>query len=265
MTVSPDSASPDSASPDSALAASPSLSRLLATLSPVLLVLFLAAVSTEALPPKPLDPAWQLALIATIINNASLALVGTLLLPLALGFDPTNHRLRARWHAFRRWALPAALGFLLLIPLQGYAAWKFQRTATVAQEQRNTQTSRQLFELRQAIKSATSHEELQTKLKQLFGRNAGLSPSESRIPMGELRYMLLARAEQASTQMMQQIEAQAAMKPTLPLKETIRIAISALAYAIGFAFLAGALPRNQVIRGGNRGVVDQDYFDTLAE
>jgi GNAT superfamily N-acetyltransferase len=149
-----------------------------------------------ALPPKLLDPAWQLALIATIITNASLALMGTLLLPLALGFDPSNHRLRARWHAFRRWALPAALGFLLLIPLQGYAAWRFQRTATVAQEQRTTQTSQQLFELRQAIKSATSHEELQTKLKQLFGRNAGLSPSELRMPMGELRNMLLARAEQ---------------------------------------------------------------------
>jgi hypothetical protein len=256
--------SPDSASPDFTLAASPYLSRLLATLSPVLLVVFLAAVSTVALPPKLLDPAWQLALIATIITNASLALMGTLLLPLALGFDPSNHRLRARWHAFRRWALPAALGFLLLIPLQGYAAWKFQRTATVAQEQRTTQTSQQLFELQQAIKSATSHEALQTKLKQLFGRNAGLSPSELRMPMGELRNMLLARAEQASTRMMQQIEAQAAMQPTLPLRETIRMAISALAYAIGFAFLAGALPRNQVFRGVNRGV-DQDYFETLAE
>jgi len=84
------------------------------------------------------------------------------------------------------------------------------------------------------------------------------------MPMGELRNMLLARAEQASTRMMQQIEAQAAMQPTLPLRETIRMAISALAYAIGFAFLAGALPRNQVIRGVNRGV-DQDYFETLAE
>ncbi|MCP9835589.1 HpsJ family protein [Cyanobium sp. Aljojuca 7A6] len=230
----------------------------------MLLVVFLAAVATVALPPRLLNPSWQLALIATIITNASLALMGTLLLPLALGFDPTNHRLRARWDAFRRWALPAALGFLLLIPLQGYAAWKFQRTATVAQEQQTTQTSKQLFELRQAINSATTHAELQAKLKKLIGRNAGLSPSEFRMPINELRNMLRARAELASTRMMQQVEAQAAMKPTLPLKETIRIAISALAYAIGFAFLAGVLPRTQVSGGGNRGV-DQDYFETLAE
>lgn len=252
------------ASPDSTLAASPYLSRLLATLSPVLLVVFLAAVATVALPPRLLDPSWQLALIATMITNASLALMGTLLLPLALGFDPTNHRLRARWDAFRRWALPAALGFLLLIPLQGYAAWKFQRTATVAQNQQTAQTSKQFFELRQAINSATTHDELQAKLKKLFGRNAGLSPSELRMPIGELRNMLRARAELASTRMMQQIEAQAAMKPTLPLKETIRIAISALAYAIGFAFLAGVLPRTQAAVRATRGV-DQDYFETLAE
>jgi hypothetical protein len=252
-----------SVSPASAIASSPYLARLLAALSPVLLVVFLAAVGSVALPPKLLDPSWQLALIASFITNASLALMGTLLLPLALGFDSTNHWLRARWHSFRRWALPAALGFLLLIPLQGYAAWKFYRTVTVAQEQQTTQSSQQLSELRQAITSAATHEELQAKLKKLFGRNAGLSPSEFRMPMGELRNMLLARAEQASMRMMQQIEAQAAMKPDLPVKETIRIAISALAYAIGFAFLAGVLPRAQAGRG-NRGV-DEDYFEKLSE
>lgn len=252
------------ASPDSSLPSSPYLSRLLATLSLVLLVVFVAAVVTTAVPPRLLDPSWQLAVIAAIITNASLALVGTLMLPLALGFDPINPRLRARWNAFRRWALPVALGFLLLIPLQGYAAWRLQRTVTAALDQQTTQTSKQFFELRQAINAATTHEELQTQLKKLFGRNAGLSPAELRMPMAELRTMLQARAEQASNRLMQQIEAQAGMKPTLPLKETIRIAISALAYAIGFAFLAGVLPRTPMAGVGNRGV-DQDYFEALAE
>jgi len=252
------------ASPESTLPASPYLSRLLATLSLVLLVVFVAAVVTTALPPRLLDPAWQLALIAAIITNAPLVLIGTLMLPLALGFDPINPRLRARWNALRRWALPAALGFLLLIPLQGYAAWRLQRTVTTALDQQTTRTSKQFFELRRAIDSATTHEELQTRLRQLFGRNAGLSPAERKMPMAELRTMLQARAEQASNRLMQQIEAQAATKPSLPLKETIRIAISSLAYGIGFAFLAGVLPRMQVKPGGPRGV-DQDYFETLAE
>jgi hypothetical protein len=80
--------------------------------------------------------------------------------------------------------------------------------------------------------------------------------------MPELRNMLLARAEQASTQLMQRIEAQATRKPDQLVKETTRIAVSALAYAIGFAFLAGVLPRGQA-SGMSRGV-DEDCFQKLA-
>jgi hypothetical protein len=127
-----------------------------------------------------------------------------------------------------------------------------------------SQASGKLADLRQAISSATTHEELQARVQQLFGPNAGLSPSERRTPIGELRPMLLARAEQASRQLMQRIEAQAAIKPDQLLKESLRIAISAVAYAIGFAFLAGVLPRGKAEAPQRRQVVDEDYFDQLA-
>jgi len=83
--------------------------------------------------------------------------------------------------------------------------------------------------------------------------------------MPDLRNMLLARAEQASNQVMQRVEAQAAIKPDQLVKATIRIAISALAYAIGFAFLAGVLPRGQAVIASPRRGVDQDYFKNLVE
>jgi hypothetical protein len=240
------------------------LAPLLALLSIVLLVVYLAAVLSTALPPQFVDPPWQLALVAVLINNASLALVGALLLPLALAFDPGNHRLRIRWNAFRRWALAASLGFLLLIPLQGYAAWRFHTTLTVAREQQASLSGQKLTELRRAIGTATTHQELQATLQKLFGRNAGLSPAELRTPMDELRPMLLARAEQASNQLMQQVEAQAARKPDQMVRESLRIAVSALAYAACFSFLAGVLPRGQAA-GGLQRVVDEDYFEKLAD
>ena len=102
-------------------------------------------------------------------------------------------------------------------------------------------------------------------MQKLFGPNAGLSPAELRIPMSELRNMLLARAEQASRQLMQQVEAQAAIKPDQLVKETLRIAISALAYAVGFAFLSGVLPRGSGAAAPPRRGVDEDYFRQLAE
>jgi len=229
-------------SPTPAITPNPALARLLAALSIVLLVVFLAAVLSTALPPSLLDPQWQLALIATLVNSASLALMGALLLPLALWIDPTIHHLRARWNAFRRWALAAC---------QGAAGWRFHTTVTVAQQQQTSQSAQKLAELRQAISTATTHQELQARVQKLFGRNAGLSPSELRTPMPELRNMLLARAEQASTQLKQRIEAQAAVKPDQLVKESLRIVLSALAYAIGFAFLAGVLPRGQAAGARN--------------
>jgi hypothetical protein len=221
------------------------LARLLAALSVVLLGVFLAAVLTTALPPKLLDPQWQLGLTEVLINNASLALIGALLLPLARWFDPDHKRLRSRWKGFRRCAMAASLGFLLLVPLQGYASWKFYSTVTASQQQQTSQASQKLADLSQAISTATTHEELQARVQKLFGKNAGLSPAELRTPMGELRPMLLARAEQAANQLMQRVEAQASVKPDQLVKETIRITVSAVAYAIGFAFLAGVLPRDQ--------------------
>nr|WP_286194616.1 HpsJ family protein [Synechococcus sp. CCY 0621] len=252
-------------SPTPAISPNPTLARLLAPLSIVLLVVFLAAVLTTALPPRLLDPQWQLQAIAVLVNSASLALIGALLLPLAVWVDADNQRLRARRNACRRWALAAAIGFLLLIPLQGYAGWRAYSTITGSRQQQISQSTQRLDDLRQTIRSATSHQELQAGVQKLFGPNAGLSPAELGTPMSELRNMLLARAEQASRQLMQQVEAQAAIKPDQLLKETLRIAISALAYAVGFAFLAGVLPRGSGAAAPPRRGVDEDYFRQLAE
>ncbi len=58
----------------------PFLARLLAAPSVVLLVVFLASVLSTAPPPRLLEPQWHLALIAALVNSASLALMGALLL-----------------------------------------------------------------------------------------------------------------------------------------------------------------------------------------
>jgi hypothetical protein len=221
----------------------PSLAGVLEALSLGLLGIFLADVVVGAWPPKILDPQWQLGFTANLINNGSLALVGALLTPLALAFHPGSERLRARRNAFRQWALAAAMGFLLLIPLQAWAGWKLYRTVSSNAEQQSDQSSRKLADIRQAIATATSSQEIQARLQQLTGNNAGLSPSQLRTPIDQLRKELLAGADQAANRLQQRIEAQSSFKPDRLIKETIRIAISALFYAACFAFLSGALPR----------------------
>jgi membrane protein implicated in regulation of membrane protease activity len=134
------------------------------------------------LPPRLLDRQWQLQFTAVLINNAILALVAAVLMALAVWFNPDNTRLRARNLAFRRGAVAASLGFLLLAPLQGMAAWRLYRTVTQTQEQQTSQSSRQLAELRQAITAATTHQELQARVQKVVGRTPPLSQSELRTP-----------------------------------------------------------------------------------
>ena len=220
-----------------------SLASLLSALSSVLLVVFLASVLSAVLPPKPIDPQWQLLLAASLVNNATVAVVAALLMAMAAWFNPGNKRLRARSIAFRRWALAASIGFLLLIPLQLFAGQTFYRNYTAKLEKQNSQSSEQLQKLRQAVTSANTPQELQAELSVQFGPNAKLSPTELRTPMPELRQQLLARAQQADKAIMRQIETQSSRKPDQLVKETIRITISALAYGVGFACLAGVLPR----------------------
>jgi hypothetical protein len=208
-----------------------------------LLGIFLAAVVVGSWPPKIMDPQWQLGLTADLINSGSLALVGALLTPLALAFNPGSDRLRARRNAFRQWALAASIGFLLLIPLQAWASWKLYRTITSTIEQQTGQSSRKLADIRQAIATATSTQEIQARLQKLAGNNAGLSPTQLSTPIDQLRKELLAGADQAANRLQQRIEAQSSLKPDRLIKETIRIALSSLLYAASFAFLSGALVR----------------------
>jgi len=231
---------------------SPSLAYLLGSFSIVLLVVFLATVLTAILPPRLMAPQWQLQAIAVLINSAPLALLAAILLALAVWLDPANDRLRARYKTFRQWSIAPALGFLLLIPLQGHAAWRLYRDTIVAQQQQSSQSSRKLTALRQAFTSAANHKDLQRKIKELVGKSYILSPYELRTPMPELRQQLMARLDQASNQLMQQIEAQARTKPDQLEKATLKIAISSLAYGAGFGLLAGALPLRQRRLRGDR-------------
>jgi hypothetical protein len=228
-----------------------SFAGVLEAMSLALLGIFLASVVVGAWPPKILDPQWQLSFSAGLINNASLALVGALLTPLALAFHPGSVRLRARRNAFRRWALAAAIGFLLLIPLQASAGWRLYRRVTSNAEQQISQSARKLTEVRQAIATATSPQELQAKLNQLVGNNAGLTPNQLRTPIDQLRQELLAQADQALNRLQQRIEVQSSLKPDRLIKETIRISLSSLFYSVAFAFLSGTLPRkNRILAFG---------------
>jgi len=237
-------------------------------MSTALLVVFMAAVIFTALPPRLLDSEWQLGVIAALINNGAIALLGFLLVPLAVWIDPESRRLKARAIAFRRWSAAAALGFLLLAPLQGFAAWQVQRTTDLTRTREINQATRQFAQLREVITTSISSQELSARVQALPGGSDLVPATDLSKPLPQLKQELLAGLEQGENQLRRRRLEAPALRPGPPLKESLRLAISALAYAYAFAFAAGLLrwgPNRFATVGKSAAVVDEHYYQKLSD
>ena len=140
------------------------LASLLAAVTTLLLLFFALAVALPLFPPKLADPFWQLSFTAALCTNGFLALLAVLLLNLAAALLP-----EADWLVGRRQLVAGlcgwvALAYLLLIPLQGLAAWRALDWAAAAQSSGARQELARIAQFRQAVVSADSVAALQANL-----------------------------------------------------------------------------------------------------
>jgi hypothetical protein len=218
-----------------------SLSRLLECSAWCLFLVFSTSILAGVIPPRFLDPAWQLRFAALAVNNGSIPLVGFLLFALASAISPVDGALRGRRDRVRQWGLAAAIGFLLLVPLQGFAAWSVYGTATSAQSRQLQLAERKFKELRQVIVSAGSDEELQAGFQRLQG--PAVSPGDLAQPMSKLRQQLLSSLDAAQARVRDQLRGPGADRVWLLVQDTLRVMLSSLGYSLAFA--AGSyLPGN---------------------
>ncbi|MEA5414022.1 hypothetical protein [Synechococcus sp. BA-132 BA5] len=218
-----------------------SLGRLLSRIATALFVLFLVQVLADSLPVRILDPAWQLSFSGSLIRNGLLPVLGMLLVPLAAMLDSSSRSLARYRDWLRRWSLPIAMCYLLLIPLQGYGVWKGLDTIRNAQSARFNQASQKFTALRQAINAATSSEDLQARLQALQGPTLPANVLEE--PLPELRQRLLAGLEGAENRARNQLIGAPPVDNIQKLiLQAVRVALSALILA--FAFTAAAHRRD---------------------
>ena len=131
----------------------------------VLMLAYLLLVLASAFPLRLLNPAWQVQFTGAIVDNAAIPLLGLTLLHLAAFFDPEDEWLQARLGWLARLAVLASLGFLLLIPLRAYNIWALTDVVGNVQERRLDEASSRLSRLREAVRSATSKEDLAVRLQ----------------------------------------------------------------------------------------------------
>lgn len=213
---------------------------ILARIATALFVVFAAIVISSALPPRLLNPAWQLRFVSALVNNGTIAIVGFVLMWLAPVLAPGSGRLRARRDQLATFAVAAALGYLLLIPLQAYAAWNGVQTTNTARAQQLKAATRRIGQLREAINRAGSTAELQTRLRALNGPN--LPDQALSRPIAAIRPEILSGLQGAESRLRQQLGGLPGDRVWQLVQESIRVGLSSLAYALAFAsgaFLPG--------------------------
>jgi hypothetical protein len=232
-------ADPDGGPIDERTATKIAGSDLLMAVGKGLFLVFLGYAIVDSLPFQLLNPNWQLRFVARILSLGSIPLVGFACVHLAAILNPANVRIRKRLLTLRQWAMAAAIGFLLLIPLQGFATWRSYTDAKTNQQTLIRQANRRVAPLKRVIESATSTADLQQKLSRLEGVRLQLAPEDLSRPLAEVQKSIIANLERSQNLYVDRIASTTA--PTqiwAALQNAARTLVASIGFFIGFA--AGA-------------------------
>ncbi len=213
----------------------PPITAQLVAIALALLAVFIATLLPQLLPPRLLDPQWQLTLCGVMAENGVLPLMALGLLMLASYLDPANLWVLAIRFISSELAGLAAMGFLLLIPLQVFTVISSHSNLELLQHQQKQRQTAQarLDALEQAIASAGSRGELNQLLQNL--QAPPLPPSEQALPLSQLRPLLSQRVLRTRSLLKQQFSVPARVPLTTLVLQVLRGVVSNLAYALAFA------------------------------
>jgi hypothetical protein len=210
-----------------------------------LLVLYIAATVAALLPPALFNTQWQLRAIRTFVDSAFLPLLGLGLLHLAAYLDPQNLALQNRRRLAARLAVPAVLGFLLLIPLQLTAAWRTVAAATANAARQEARANETFNILRDIIVQAPTLKDLQERLDNQENRGVRLNLEDQSVPLEQTKRDLLEQLTVVRDAVLARVSKPDRQSNEALARETIRIVISSLALALAFA--AGAQRKGSTV------------------
>lgn len=217
------------------------LSQSLSLAALAMLAVFLLAMLSSILPARLGEASWQQAMGAALIDNAVIPLVAMLTLHVAGSLDPGDGFSASLRDTAARWAVLAALGFVLLSPLQLWNGWRLQQADNRDLARQEREVELRFQRLRAAVASATSAADLQRRLQPLVG--PGLDKLEPSQPLPALQRQLGAILDRNQRLLQQQLSRQRRQRLEARsggglLPSPLRGALSCLAYGFGFAALA---------------------------
>jgi hypothetical protein len=208
-----------------------------------LFIVFLAILLAAMLPLEILDSRWQVRVISALLGSSSLPLIGVVLMLLANyldeGFSPFGSKIRL----IRRLAGFAAIGFLLLIPLQITAGTRLL----------NQQSGNEVSQLKvlqgaaDSIRSANNEEDLKNALRKLPGAPNNLNRPLG-APLPQVKAALISRLDPAVKRLQNQVDEAKKNRLEKAIGIWIRDAGMAAGYAIGFSGLGSFKEQGSLLR-----------------
>jgi hypothetical protein len=208
-----------------------------------LFIVFSAILLAAMLPLEILDSRWQVRVISALLSSSSLPLIGVALMLFANYLDDGFSPLGANIRLLRRLAGLAAIGFLLLIPLQ----------ITAGNRLLNQQSGNEIGQLKvlqraaDSIRSANNEADLKNALRQLPGAPTNLDRPLG-APLPQVKAALISRLDPAVKRLQNQVEDAKKDRLQKALGIWIRDAGMAAGYAIGFSSLGSFKEQGSLLR-----------------
>ena len=134
-----------------------------------LLATYVILVAFDTFPPRLLDPTWMMKFALSLSGNVTIPLIALAFLHVSAWMTPMANMIQARRNFFGSLARWAMLGFLLLIPLIGYATFASINAIKVQNQIQKNTAKKTAYRLTKFINSASSPAELQAGLIALSG------------------------------------------------------------------------------------------------
>jgi hypothetical protein len=198
--------------------------------------LYFIFVVFDIFPLRLLDPIWMITLATSLCNSSSIPLAGLALVHLAIGFNPESQLIKSRRIFYSRLAAWASVGFLMLLPLIGYANWRGIRNIELTNKTNIATINAKAKELKTQIFQASTQKDLQLRMAKFQGPAL---PNESLAqPLDQLKQQALAFVESSAKAFEVKTPGPFAEQYMPIYKQSMRAAALSLVAALSFAACA---------------------------
>ncbi len=237
------------------------LGRMINVASLGLLLIFFCNSILPLLPPRPQDSLWLLHLTDTLASNGIYALMALVAMHMAAWFDPSDRPLQLRCRSFRGLARFAAVGFLLLIPIQAYGALSAYSTGAIKGQ---VQTSAdRIKDLRLAVESSGTLNDLEANLKAL--KAPALTAEAKAQPFSSLTLSLQNQLDQAEAIAQEHPNPVFRNQVWKLIQDSLRVSLLSVGFALSFVFVSLGRSTRRSLRKNLRSIREGMFGGVLKE